>query len=133
MSAEENKAMVRNWLEGINSSDWETKLRPFFSSDASWDAFRTEHQPFREAFPDFHVELDGMICEGDFVVFWTTVTGTFSKPFDEGGLAGIEPQGQKLEWREATGLDVSTLNDDIPDAWFFCDELGRLRQLGVIQ
>ena len=133
MSVEENKAMVRRWLEAMNSPDWETELRPFFPNETGWEAFRAEHLPFREAFPDFHAELDGIIGEGDYVVFWTTVTGTFSKPFDGGGLAGIEPQGQKLKWREASGVDVSSLSNEVPDTWGIIDELDRLRQLGAIQ
>jgi predicted ester cyclase len=130
MSVAENKAAVRSWYAGINSPDWETKLHPLFTQEAAWEVWREQHQAFLNSFPDFHAKVEGIIGEGDHVAVWTTVTGTFSQPFNAGGMAGIEPQGQQLKWQEVMIIDFS---GDEPDAWFILNELDRLRQLGVME
>jgi predicted ester cyclase len=116
------------WYEGINSPEWETKLRSFFSKTADWKDWRIQHQTFFDAFPDFQSKIDGMIGEGDHVAVWSTVSGTFSQPFEHGDFAGIEPNGQKLEWQEVWIIDFS---GDEPDAWFIMNELERLNQLNT--
>ncbi|MCA9991537.1 MAG: ester cyclase [Ardenticatenaceae bacterium] len=130
MSVEQNKALVAGWYEAINSPDWEIQARPFISDLAVWKGFVDLHRPFREAFPDYHAEIEGLIGEGDHVAVWTRVTGTFSKPFEAAGMSGIEPQGQKLAWPEAVIYDFG---EGVPNIVYWgVDELGRLRQLGAL-
>ncbi|MDX1665399.1 MAG: ester cyclase [Candidatus Promineifilaceae bacterium] len=128
MSEEHYKTVVRKWFEAVNSPDWETETRAFARDTAAWEAWRDEFRAFRESFPDYHNELEGMIAEGDQVAVWSTVSGTFSKPYAKGGLGGIEPQGQKLSWREVYVVDFG--GDEL-DMWLMVDELDRMRQLGV--
>lgn len=129
MSVEENKAMIKGFFEALNKSDWETEARPYLPDREMWNWFLPNHRAFRESFPDYHAEIKGIIGEGDRVAVWTEVSGTFSKPFSEGGMAGIEPKGQRLTWSESAIYDFVS---GVPEVIFWSvDELGRLRQLGA--
>lgn len=130
MSVAENKALMYRYNEALNSSDWKTQLRPFFDDETAWKEWCAEHAAFRRSFPDYHSELEGMIGEGDQVALWSTVTGTFSEPYNAGGLDGIEPTGQQLNWREMVVVDFSKSE---PEVIIIIDEMARLRQLGVMK
>jgi predicted ester cyclase len=97
----------------------------------AWEWFLPAHRAFRKAFPDFHGIIEGIMGEDERVAVWAKITGTFTKPYDQGGMAGIEPKGQKLEWSEFYVYDFSKGGPHV--IYWGIDELGRLRQLGAIE
>jgi steroid delta-isomerase-like uncharacterized protein len=80
---------------------------------------------FRAAFPDLHVELDHLVTDDDNVAFAYTVTGTH-----QGVLEGIPPTGKKIKVR---GMQISRFeNGKLVERWGSTDQLGILKQIGVI-
>jgi steroid delta-isomerase-like uncharacterized protein len=80
---------------------------------------------FRRACPDWHSDLDQLVAEGDVVVERFTASGTH-----QGELMGVPPTGATLVLR---GINVFRIEDDrIVERWGRLDELGLLRQLGLV-
>ena len=80
---------------------------------------------FRAAFPDQWWHIEDLIAEGDRVVARTTMTGT-----QTGEFFGIPPTGRPVR---VTGVHVMRIADDkIAEHWGNNDDLGLMRQLGVI-
>ena len=74
------------------------------------------------AFPDFHVEVEDMVAEGDRVAIRRTVTATHRTDF-----MGIPATGRKIQW---TGMTVYRIADGkIVESWWSYDALGMMWQL----
>jgi predicted ester cyclase len=77
------------------------------------------------AFPDWHSEMDILVGEGDLVVEHFTASGT-----QQGAIFGVPPSGHTVTlpginiWRVRAGRIV--------ERWGRLDELGLLRQLGLV-
>jgi len=135
MSAEENKAVIRQFFESFNQGD-----------PAALDSLLTDcfiaHNPFpgqeptREgmlqlraaivaAFPDQHTTIEDMIAEGDKVVARHTHSGTL-----QGEFLGIPPTGKHASF---TGIEIFRVADGrIVEWWRTEDELGFMQQVGLI-
>jgi steroid delta-isomerase-like uncharacterized protein len=87
--------------------------------------FRQVVQATRQAFPDVRVHIQGLVAEGNLVVFHDTAEATSS-----GDFLGVPPNGKHLEWTEIHVLRVAS--DQIVEHWNNFDQLGILRQLGAI-
>lgn len=80
---------------------------------------------FRTGLPDVKMTIEDIIAEGDKVVFRVTVQGTH-----QGEFRGIPPTGKQVT---ITGIQIWRIADDkIAEGWFNRDDLGLMRQLGVI-
>ena len=80
---------------------------------------------FRSAFPDFHVTIEDQIAEGDRVATRWTMRGTH-----EGEFRGISPTGKQIT---VTGIGIFRFSDGkVVESWDNFDQLGMMRQLGVI-
>ncbi|MCA9952743.1 MAG: ester cyclase [Anaerolineales bacterium] len=132
MSPEETKARTKQMLEALNSADWDNQLRAFSPSPEAHDESTSEMRPFREAFPDYHfaVNDEDMVAESDRVVFWGTVTGTHTKEFPVGELAGVEAAGKKLAWYEVHFVKYE--DGKMVEHLLMVDGVSRLQQLGVL-
>jgi steroid delta-isomerase-like uncharacterized protein len=98
---------------------------PFPGAPDGADAFRQAATMFRDAAPDWHSDLDQLVAEGDIVVERFTASGTH-----RGELFGVPPTGRTLVLR---GINVFRIDGDrIVERWGRLDELGLLRQLGLI-
>ena len=136
MSAEENKAIFRRYVEEVGN---EGKLE---LADEIFDRYLA-HQPdgsvlergpedvkrfmgeFQEAFPDFHTEIEDQIAEGDKVVTRWRMRGTH-----RGEFRGIAPTGNELE---ITGSGIFRFSEGkVVESWDNFDQLGMMVQLGVI-
>jgi predicted SnoaL-like aldol condensation-catalyzing enzyme len=95
MSTEENKAIVRGVYDAINARD-RTALGAALAADlasqtpfpegSGRDGFLALYDEVVAKYPDYHVEVQDQIAEGDQVVTRYTATGT-----DEGvDLVGID-------------------------------------------
>ena len=134
-SAEENKELVRRYLNAFNDKDRET-LAECVDDDI------VEHGPHEEirgieeflanpwenlqAFPDYEGTTDTILAEGDTVAVRYTVSGTH-----EGDYYGIQATGNYVTW---TGLAMYRIEyDQIVEIWLEEDRLGLLEQLGVVE
>ncbi len=77
------------------------------------------------AFPDFHVEIDQMVAEGDMVSKSWTVTGT-----QLGEFQGIPATGKAIRF---TGITLYRIaGEKVVENWWSYDMLGLMQQLGAI-
>lgn len=136
MSTEQNKSIVRRWIdEGWNKGNLavvdqiyapayvqhESSPIPVNSSEA----LKHYVAGYRTAFPDLQFMTEDLIAEGDKVVWRFTSTGTHNGPF-----AGIPPTGKR---GIVPGVVIFRLeNSRIVEGWVNVDSLSLLQQLGVI-
>jgi predicted ester cyclase len=81
--------------------------------------------PFRESFPDLHMEIVDLIAEGDKVAGRFTCTGTHL-----GTWRGHPPTGR--QFHRVPEVYIFTIhNGQIADAWGLEDTYRRLTQLGL--
>ncbi|HSM63871.1 MAG TPA: ester cyclase [Gillisia sp.] len=79
----------------------------------------------RSAFPDFGVEVEHLVTDGNNVSFAYTATGTH-----KGEFMGVSPTGKQFSVR---GMQISRFEDGkLVERWGATNELGILKQLGVI-
>jgi steroid delta-isomerase-like uncharacterized protein len=135
VSTEENKALVRRYVEAIhkgNMDEGEGLLAPDFAFHVSGapgplnsEAFRQLFAGLLTAFPDLAVTNEDLIAEGDKVAGRWITRGTHQ---DE--LWGIPPTGKQVK---ITSMDVNHLTGGkIAERWHEYDALGMMQQLGVI-
>jgi len=139
MSVEENKAVVRRFIEAANNIRGDvTKIKPFI--DEFLAPTHVHHTPTGEnrlertvgvynmivgAFPDLHYTIDDIIAEGDRVVTRLTQTATHRGPFQ-----GIPATGKPVSFK---GVDIfKVANGKSTDEWSFPDMLGLMQQLGAL-
>lgn len=80
---------------------------------------------FRRALPDWHSEVEQLVAEGDIVVEVFTAGGTH-----KGELMGVPGTGRALT---LSGINVFRVRDGrIVERWGRLDDLGLLRQLGLV-
>ena len=140
MSAEENKALVRYWIEEVinkgNLAVVDAMCPPGYVGHNPHHPLKDqpagpeevkEHvvRMLRTAFPDLQQSIEDMIAEGDKVVVRSTFRGTHQGPF-----AGIAPTGKRLSM---TAIEIFRVKDGkIPEHWINADYLGAMQQLGAI-
>jgi steroid delta-isomerase-like uncharacterized protein len=91
MSIEENKAVIRRWIEARNANDVETAVAQW--ADQKQESLRGAFDRFTEVFPDIQVVVHELIAEGDKVAIWFTVHGTHL-----GTYADVPATGKTIEW-----------------------------------
>jgi len=136
MSMMQNKELVRSYIEELfnqgNFSAVDKYLSPSF----------IDHNPFtkelpmgpkgqaefsrlmREAFADFHVDIQDIIAEGDKVANRITASGRH-----KGEFLGIAPTQKEVSWQVMAFLRVE--NGKIVERWATQDLMGLLKELGV--
>jgi steroid delta-isomerase-like uncharacterized protein len=136
MSAEQNKSIVRRWVEeGWNNGNLSVidqiyaptyiQHEPPPAPVASGESLKQYVSGYRAAFPDLHFLIDDLIAEGDKVVWRFTSTATHKGPF-----MGIPATGKSST---VTGIVIFRLdNSRILEGWVNIDALGLLQQLGII-
>ena len=136
MSAEQNKSIVRRWVEeGWNKGNLAVIDQVYATSYVqhepspmqvtSSDALKPYVGGYRAAFPDLHFTIDDLVAEGDKVVWRFTSTGT-----QTGAFMGMPATGKT---GTVTGMVMFHLeNSRIVEGWVNIDTLGLLQQLGVI-
>jgi steroid delta-isomerase-like uncharacterized protein len=137
MSIEQNKSIVRRWVEeGWNKGNLaliDQLFAPNFvqhepppETVTNREALRPYVSAYLSAFPDLRFSIDDLIAEGDKVVWRFTAKGT-----NNGPLMGMPPSGKNCI---ITGQIILRLeNSRMVEAWLNLDALGMMQQLGVIQ
>lgn len=133
---EQNKITVRDFIDGlftkgdlgaVDSYLAEDFINhdPPFGVSADRDGMRTAGAMMRAGFPDWHSELHQLIAEGDLVVERFTAGGT-----QRGEVMGVAPTGRTVS---LPGINIFRLRDGrIVERWGRLDDLGLLRQLGLV-
>lgn len=86
--------------------------------------FRAWVSELRKAFPDYHVQVEDVIAEGDRVATRERITGT-----NLGPLLGMPPTGRRMD---IAGFDVVRVVDGrIVEHWGLADSWTMGRQLGI--
>ena len=133
--SEENKTIVRRYIETINKQDLEG-LDEFVALNAVYhnappglasgiEGFRQLVSMYFTAFPDLQITLQDMIAEGDKVVSRFIGRGTH-----QGEFMGIAPTGKRVE---ATAISIMRLEGGkLAEEWEQVDMISMLQQLGAI-
>ena len=98
---------------------------PPFGGVGTVDGWRAMAAMIRDAFPDWHSDLHALYAEGDIVVERFTASGTH-----KGDCFGVAPSETVCT---LAGINILRVCDGkIVERWGRVDELGMLRQLGVV-
>ena len=136
-SSAHNKQLVENFIQELFTdgdldavdrylrSDFVNHDAPFPGAPDGPEGMRLAAAMFRQALPDWHSEVEQLVAEGDTVVERFTATGTH-----RGELMDVRPTGKTIT---LAGINVFRIDGDrIVERWGRLDELGLLRQLGLI-
>lgn len=87
--------------------------------------FVEEVESYRAAFPDMLMTVEEHLSEGNRVVLRWSATGTHLGP-----LQGLPATGRTAR---VSGIYIHTVDDGrVTDTWAMFDEVGLLRQLGIL-
>lgn len=136
--SEDNRAHTRRWFEEVWNQGREQTIDELLTAegvghglgDTDRDTrgpaeFKVFWRNLRGAVPDVHIHLDDVISEGDRTVVRLTLTGTHT-----GNGLGVAPSGAKVHIQ---GIVIMRFhNGKTVEAWNSYDQLGLLRQIGVL-
>jgi steroid delta-isomerase-like uncharacterized protein len=135
MLTEQNKTVVRRFIENFNKQDVET-LPHDFADDYVLDfpggptgqgreGIRQATSSFMAAFPDLHFSIDDLFAQGDRVAWRWTMTGTH-----KGNLGPFPASGKSVR---LSGISLLRLREGkIVEDKVRADMVGLLQQIGVI-
>ena len=138
MSALDNKALFRRWIEALNNGTWREAADAVYTTTfvlhdpmappglpAGPQGMKDYVAPYFAAFPDLQFTVEDQIAEGDKVTTRYTGRGTH-----RGELMGIAPTGKHAT---ATGITIFRIEEGkMAEMWDNSDILGLLQQLGAI-
>jgi steroid delta-isomerase-like uncharacterized protein len=137
-STEENKIIVSDFIGSLFTKGDLTAVDdyladdfvnhdPPFGASADREGMRSAGAMFRAVFPDWRSDLHLLVAESDVVVEMFTASGTHTGA----EIMGVAPSGRTVT---LPGINIFRLRDGrIVERWGRLDDLGLLRQLGVIQ
>ncbi len=132
MSLEENKSIVRRWIESYNKHNldsFDEFMAPDYVDHIHHGGPEGVKQIFNmafKAFPDWHETIEDIIAEGDKVWVRLTYTGTHT-----GEFFGLAPTGNKIT---ATAVAMYRIdNGKLVERRNFTNDLALLKPLGVIE
>jgi steroid delta-isomerase-like uncharacterized protein len=136
VSAEENKAVLRRWIEAYNERDLQAEadvLAPDYVAHVpavpgpleGLEAWRQFSGSFAEAFPDIRLSIEDIMAEGDMVAARVAFRGTH-----RGEFQGIPPTGKEVAF---SSIEVNrVVEGKVEEHWVELDLLGLMQQLGAI-
>jgi steroid delta-isomerase-like uncharacterized protein len=136
MSTEQNKMLVRRFVEAVDKQDF-VAATACLATEAlkvhiagvphplDYETFLQFGQMWHAAFPDEQTTFEDQVAEGDKVVSRMASTATHQSDFQ-----GIPATGKKIR---VTGIWVDRVAEGkIVERWGVVDMLGVMQQLGVI-
>ncbi len=122
MSANENKAFIRRYLDAINGHEKPAALLDQYIADS--DQALRQHIAYSEsAFPRYALVPDDMLAEDDKVVVRFTLRATH-----QGEFVGIPATGKQIT---APGIIIYRIaNGKIAEHWVQVDSAAMMQQLG---
>jgi steroid delta-isomerase-like uncharacterized protein len=132
MKQEQNKAIVRDYLNEIVNKGNMAAFDSYFAEDVVFNNIRgfrqqclARTQAIRSAFPDHHISVEDQIAEGDKVVTRVTFHGTH-----RGWFNGIAPTGKQVKW---SGIAMDRIADGkVAEMWHVQNTTGLLQQLAAL-
>ena len=131
--SEANKALARRFYAAINAGELDAitdvigenfvEHEEFPGLEPTRDGARKMFEMMRGAFPDFRMEIDDMIAEGDKVFLRARMLGTH-----KGDFAGIAPTGRKIDVRFADFVRIQS--GRVVEHWGITDTGAMMQQLG---
>ncbi len=135
MSAEENKALVRRFVQEFWNEGNTAAADELMAIDATihmptgevvkLDGLKSFAVTFRGSFPDWHSSVEELIAEGDSVAERWTGRGTH-----RGELQGIPPTGKRVEVPGSVFYRI--VGGKVVEFRGQLDMMGLMQQLGVI-
>jgi len=133
MSAEDNKALVRQFLAEVRNGWTQAVIERFFAPDyrrhltptgphLTREEQRERASRLRVAFPDADVALEDILAEGDRVAYRSTIRGTHRSSF-----LGVAATGRRVT--VALFAIVRIENGRLAEEWGGLDQVDLLRQL----
>jgi steroid delta-isomerase-like uncharacterized protein len=135
-ATEQNKKIVTEFIDAVFTRGDLGAVDEYLAADfinhdppvgvsADREGMRAAGALFRAACPDWHSEMDILVGEGDLVTERFTASGTH-----RGELLGVPPSGKAITM---PGINIWRVRDGrITERWGRLDELGLLRQLGLV-
>ena len=133
--SEQNKAIARRIFDEVASKgnleviDELVSPNHVYHSDPELSGIEGQKKlvtRYRTAFPDLVLSVQDQIAEGDKVVTRFTAQGTH-----RGDLMGTPPTGKQVT---ATAISIMRFVDNkVVEEWELVDEMGMMRQLGLIE
>jgi steroid delta-isomerase-like uncharacterized protein len=136
-TTEDNKAIVSDFIDALFTrgdlkavdvylADDFVNTDPPFGATVDREGMRAAGAMFRSVFPDWHSDVALLVAEDDIVVELFTASGTHTGA----ELMGAKPSGERVS---LPGINIWRIRDArIVERWGRLDDLGFLRQLGVI-
>jgi predicted ester cyclase len=122
MSTEENKEVVRRWVETRNTNDLDAALAEWV--EEAHPPLRKGFQYFSQTFTDIYLKIEDIFCEEDKVALRWTLNATH-----HGDYQGIPATEKEITM---IGIDIYTIeNGKIKSIVRRTDDLGLLKQMGV--
>ena len=128
-----NKALVRKlfdeWINKKNLAAIDEMVTPnYVSHEGGEDTNAEDTKKFLaglfRSFPDIHVTIEDIVCEGDKVVVRNTWRGT-----DKGGFGGMAPTGKSVVIEGIVMWRIE--NGKLAERWAVIDYRGLMRQLSA--
>jgi predicted ester cyclase len=125
----DGRDLVRRYLEDVFSGGNLAAMDRYLRGDAFMKRVADLVTFWRTAFSDFGITVDDVIVAGDKVVTVEIMSGTHDGVYDS-RIGPIEPTGIRVSWSR---ISIRILDGDrFVDGFFEADELGLLKQLGVL-
>jgi steroid delta-isomerase-like uncharacterized protein len=136
MSKEANQKALGKFAEAVQTGNFDAFKEVVSPQNIDHDpapgqvqgpeGYRMLFTGLRTAFPDMSVTLETVVADEESIAFAYTLTGTQTGP-----LMGYPATGKKIKIR---GMQISKFKDGMMvERWGSSDELGMLRQLGILQ
>jgi steroid delta-isomerase-like uncharacterized protein len=136
VSAEDNKAVVRRWIETFNERDLQGEANLLAAGYVAHvpaapgpleglEAWREFTAPFAEAFPDLRLTVQDIMAEDDLVAARVVFRGTH-----RGEFQGVPPTDKEVNF---TSMEFNrVVEGKVEEHWVEIDLLGLIGQLGAI-
>lgn len=131
MSLEENKSIVRRFVEAYNNRniDYDEFIAPDYidhTHNVDREGLKQLFDMGFKAFPDWHETIEDIIAEGNKVWIRLTYAGTHT-----GEFMGLAPTGNKVN---SEAVDIYRIvNGKLAEYWNVTNDLKVLKQIGAIE
>jgi predicted ester cyclase len=135
VSGEDNKAVVRRWIEAYNNRDTQAEAdarAPGYVAHAQGlpgplnsEAWSQVLASFTEAFPDLRLTVEDIFCGGDMVAARVAFQGSH-----RGEFQGFPPTDRQVAF---SSIEINrVVGGKVEEHWFEIDLLGLMGQLGAL-
>jgi predicted ester cyclase len=122
MPAEENKALIKRYIEAMNGK---AKTEVMLSKYVADEGLRRFIKTFEAAFPRYELTLEDLVAEGDRVVARLMIRG-----IHRGEFRGAAPTGREVTFPAIIIYQVE--GGKIAKHWLVSDTLSIAQQVGLV-